>query len=359
MVRFFVSLTCMLGLFSAATDSLGEVVVLRNGNLLEGRTEVLGDQVLIDTGTSQLRLARRDVEQIGNSRVEAYELRRQAMVHPSADGHAALAEWCLRNDMLPQAAREINDARTRHPDHRALPELQARMAAAIRRMNQPATPEPVSPAVTSVAENQELAELERLAASLDPEVIERFTRNIQPIVVHNCGTAGCHAGDAAGEFRLNRDLVHGMANRRSTLRNLQATLSQVDRQNSLASPLLVVPAAAHGDLPGPVFRGRKEPLFDKMVDWANLVAGVTPASPVVPAYLPQALPDDDLLPPSAYLDGPPSMGGATPPNPDESAHFWEVGEQPTVKMAPTQIGGPAPVRDEFDPEIFNRRFGRP
>ncbi len=343
---------------AAATYSPGEVVVLRNGNLLEGRAEVLGGQVLVDTETSQLRLARRDVEQIVESRAAAYELRRQSIVHPSADQHAALAEWCLRNDMLPQAAREINDARSRDPDHRALPELQSRMAAAMRRLNQPTTSPTVATTVTSVAENQELVELERLAASLDAEVIEQFTRNIQPIVVNNCGIAGCHSGERAGKFQLNRDLVHGMANRRSTLRNLQATLAQIDLQNTLASPLLVVPAAAHGSLPGPVFRGRKEPLLEKMADWAHTVGGnQSAANPtVMPAQYQPAFVENDLLPPSAYLEIAPVDNSA---NENQSAHFWELGERRPPKTAPTQIDGPAPVRDEFDPEVFNRQFGRP
>ena len=353
-------LAVFAALLPAGTPLRGEIVMLRNGSLIEGEVEVLGSQIMVETSASRMRLSRSEVDDVVASRQDAYEKKRARIVHPTAEKHLQLARWCLRQELWAQAARELLDARTRDPAHPALTDLERRLAVQLQAARRPQTPaEDTSPQVPMDADG-ELRELEELAAQLDPQAIEQFTRQIQPILVNGCGAANCHGSEVGGQFQLNRDWVRNMANRRSTLRNLRSTLELVDRDNPAASRLLVVPAAAHANLNGPVFRGRREPLQDRLSDWAYLASGVELEAEDASEFGPL----DRAVVPAGYG---PAQGTALPDIPDglngepviddlpEAAHFWER-EGAAIRTAPKLIEGPAPIRDEFDAEIFNRQF---
>lgn len=335
-----------------------QVVVLRNGSSLQGEVYPLGDYYRVRTATTEVRLAARDVERVAPTLVDAYDARRAERKVWTADDHLRMAAWCIRQELWPQAAREINDARVMEPSHGALQLFEHRLkmaAEAAERRAQGVTPEPVEKVLASDnAEKQEMAELGQLAEGLPPGALEEFTRNVQPLLVNNCTLAGCHSMNDERSFRLNRDVVHGMGNRRSTLRNLKAVMEAIDAETIDASPLLVMSGKAHGGMVQPAFTGHREKLHGRLVEWARKATGqaVEPATAELPAEG-QALPDGAVVPATREE-------GADLPPVEEDLHFWETDGAGQKIKGETQRGAqlkPFTPRDEFDPEIFNRQQG--
>lgn len=372
-----------------------QVVVLRNGNVLHGEVYSLGDQYRVVTKVSEIRLWVREVERIAPTLTEAYEAKRLEVRPGSPEDHLRLAAWAIRQEMWPQAAREINDARTLAPQHPALPGFDVRLIMASRaaqRRDQPAPPEQSVAEVAERAGAAELAELTAMAGSLPAGTVEEFTRTIQPILVHNCSTAGCHHTSDSRSLRFNRDLLHGMANQRSTLRNLMATLQAIDRENIERSELLVVPASAHGGLSTPVFTGHRRQLHDRLVQWVYTATGQEPPTAAGEVAedgpAPQELASNALVAADRYTANQASanlpLRAATDPQPiaeeglretegttesqeatappSDRFHFWQVDADGKPIESTQQRGARlkqlAP-RDEFDPAIFNRLHQEP
>ena len=201
--------------------------------------------------------------------------------------------------------------------------------------------------------------------------MEQFTRKVQPVLVNGCTTSGCHQPGGKQSFQLDRAMLHGLSNRRSTLRNLEATLALVDRHAPQQSDLLVVPREPHGGMGGPVFGPRQEQLATHLADWVAVVTGSSVPDAATTAGQPQ--PHE----PSVYERMPDRLA-----EPIRRVPFHAGGVQPAVATAgatgesagvvtaghevESLLGPPRPLqygaqlttwqaKDPFDPEIFNRR----
>lgn len=344
-----------------------QVVVLRNGSVVEGEVVSLGDYYRVTTAATEMRLASRDVERLTSTLIEAYDAKRADIRQPQADDHLRLAAWCIRQELWPQAAREINDARVLEPDHRALTTFEQRLATAARAAERRALPnDPQAAAETSdaeVASMNELANLGAVASSLPAGSLEDFTRHIQPLLVNNCTLAGCHGPTDQRSFKLNRDMLHGIGNRRSTLRNLEATLRAIDPNQVDQSPLLLKAAMAHGTMDVPAFGVHHAKLHARLVEWTYKVTGTEVPQPEPAAGAASGGTAEDPL-----LDLPSEEGGEVAPQSPASAppattpagrpYFWEVDESGEAIEGELQRGAALQKftpRDEFDPEIFNRQ----
>jgi hypothetical protein len=211
-------------------------------------------------------------------------------------------------------------------------------------------------------------------------VVEMFTRKVQPVLVNSCSMSGCHQTGGKLSFQLDRALLRGEANRRTTMHNLEATLALIDRAHPDQSPLLTVPRKSHGGTTGPVFGPRQQQAFKHVVDWVAVV--VPPAEP------PAAIADAAVTPieSNSAAGVVNASAGAAVVNADgESATNQFAADMPAqdARRAPTrgrsavraaaatdddslmtlrpphrlQYGVQAKSwqpRDAFDPEIFNR-----
>lgn len=355
-----------------ATAQTTQVVVLRNGNILEGQVDRLGDSYRVLTGVSEIRLASRDVERVVPTLFDAYACKRIEVREDSASDHIALAMWCIRHEIWPQAMAELEAARKIQPNHPDIVYLERRIEVASQaamRAAELATLTKVEPApVDSEQKAAELAQLEKLAATLPPGALQDFSRHIQPILVNGCAVVGCHSSEDDRQFRLNRDLVRGVANRESTLKNLQAVWSVIDHQTPDYSPLLLQPAVPHGGLPKPVFGGSRQKVHDRLKEWVLLATGkAQPAPTVDPNAVQLAGHQAPVLPGQPSAIDPAAVQPATVP--EEEMHFWEdpdAGAPPEASMphvrTPIRQGAdikPFEPRDEFDPELFNRQQASP
>jgi hypothetical protein len=167
----------------------------------------------------------------------------------------------------------------------------------------------------------------------------------------------------AQAFQIDRALLRGEANRRTTMHNLEAALALVDRAHPNQSRLLTVPRKSHGGTAGPIFGPRQEQAFKHLVDWVAIVVPPPPEAPKPVAAVGTADSADVSV---TQIDA-----GAAAAPPQDSVHF-PTRRHSAVRAASAtdddmsmtlrtphrlQLGAQLKSwqpRDDFDPEIFNR-----
>ena len=344
--RFLGAMALALAICLAASAADEEVVVLRSGGVLHGKISVRGERYVVTRANSVVDVSAPQVLLVAHSMEDAYQQQRQQLPHDTSEAHLALAEWCLRYDLLKPAERELADARRLDPRDPRIFLLARRLAVA----KEPKTPQPAQAASTPHDDSKskdELHELELLVKELPPGVVERFTRKVQPLLVNSCTTSGCHQRASQQDFHLDRAVLHGLSNRRITLRNLVATLALVDRDAPQQSDLLSIPRRTHGGLDRPIFGPRQESQLTQLVDWVGLVTETSVASEPM-----AVLPDEEAV--AIQPLGPHGQRERTPRFDEPQQSLRPKGE---VKFG-AEIKRWQP-KDEFDPEIFNRNKPAP
>lgn len=333
-----------------------DVVVLRSGGVLHGAVSVSGERYVITSSNSVVDVPAPQVLLVAHSMEDAYQQQRRKLPADVAEAHLGLADWCLRYELLEPAKQELTDARR-------LDARDPRVGLLERRLTLASTPKAALPAQAPPnprddnASNEELAKLIAAVRDLPPGAVERFTRKVQPLLVNSCTTSGCHQAGGQQNFQLDRAVLHGLANRRITLRNLVATLELVDDGAPQNSELVKMLRHKHGGMDHPIFGSRQEPQLTQILDWVDLVAqGDARTDPSIAQSKNQAPPikpsnlfgDSEYdLPPSRFLDRevtPASFDGSAP------SEF----PQSKVKFG-AEIKPVWQPKDEFDPEIFNRQ----
>lgn len=331
-----------------ARQSAAGVLVLRNGNVLSGVVHRQGSHYRIENEGSVLQIPASQVEMACASLVDAYEQRRRQRVGNATDAHLELARWCLRHGLLAEAAREILDARADDPGHPALRtlDLQLQQGLADEASRQQREREGVALAAhTEPAAPEEIAQPERMIDP-KPEVQEKFVRSIQPMLIHGCTTSGCHTPNSRQTMELDRWALEGSGIPTLIRKNLEQVLAQVDVEDPASSPLMRRARQAHG------LRGTRlsTPLAPYqtaiLMDWLNEAAGVAPepSTTNTPAVGQNAGPN--LTAASAEAEG-----EVTEAMVDEAARELLNRGKEKTRTAFTP-------RDQFDPEIFNRRRAR-
>lgn len=353
-------------------------MVLQNGEVLKGRVTKAGDFYRVAVEGGEIRLRSAEVDFVCRDIKEVYQRKRAQLVFGTAEEHANLARWLQRHGLLDEAARELAVASELDPWHPLIPLVKRRLEASLAPPESSAAGQQrdtVDPSVSSVSS----AELDRMTRELPRSTVETFTRTIQPLLSNRCATTACHGPGCENSFSFRRLPYGGFPSRRTTQRNLHATLEWVDRSHPADSKLLTIPAAAHGET-GPIFGNHDAQLVWRLRAWVERLAhagasgnsavfGRHPAPSPAPATgVVQAL----HVSPSA---DPGEEGSAValadfsaeviPPN-SQPPRSWPRASQdnfPTPFGQPDkpamQRGGRIPEFipvDPFDPAIFNRRF---
>jgi hypothetical protein len=299
------------------------LLVLQNGEVFAGRVTWAGDSYYVQTPGRQLTFARQNVLLIAQSMPDAYRQRREALRPTDWQGHQELAAWCIKHEMLDEAARELDTAEETSPGHAttirlrgALDILRQRRAAAAASRPAPGPP----------ATRRDDA-LDRLVESLPDGVVGTFTKSIQPLLVNGCAATACHGPSSTADYRLVRIDPRQAASRYATLRNLEATLKLINREASQASPLLTVPRAPHATAKSAIYGSRNAAQYDQLEAWVKRVAG------------------DSNEPDS------------------KTASRTRKDAKSKSAVATTDANRPpasvAPAVDPFDPSAFNQRQGTP
>jgi hypothetical protein len=370
------------------------VLLLNNGELIEGTITAAGDRYdvqlkdgQIHVRTSQVALLARDVQ-------ECYRHRRAEIQFGRVRDYLELAEWCLRNGLLDGAQQEIAAAKAADATHPKIPLVETRLRLAREKSSAIKLPTPREP---KPQQNTPLHQppnqpnpvqppLEVVLGNLRPGAVETFTNNVQPLLLNYCARSGCHSSPSSA-MRLERMPPNRHSGRSTTQRNLSAVLAVINRDNPPGSKLLTVPIRPHGGSDRVIFTDRQQSQYKQLVHWVYQVAGparrtaqptprqrtapslerdpnsdprtvgattpvaATAAAGTAPRPLP-SMPESDSAGASKRLPG-----AATPNTP---ASFSDDSRQGQPPSAP-QPAAAAPYRpkDPFDPEIFNRRYSNP
>ncbi|HEY2759306.1 MAG TPA: hypothetical protein VGI75_01145, partial [Pirellulales bacterium] len=167
---------------------LPRLVVLRNGEVLAGQVSRDGDRTIVATEGTEIRLSPREVDFVCQTLDEAYAVQQNRVMAGRIEDHLNLADWCLRHELLGDAAREITAAMEIDPKNRRVTLLDDRLRRAL-------LPEPIKTPgneTASAARPVSTEGLERLVRSLPTSTVETFTATIQPMLLNYCATAGCH-----------------------------------------------------------------------------------------------------------------------------------------------------------------------
>jgi len=341
------------------------VLVLTNGNAMPGRITQEGEYYsLAINEDSVIRMPAERVAFACKSLEEAY-LRQKARVGTTTlSDHVELANWCLGLKLWEEAAYHHAIAMRSGPEHPDVVRLDRLYQVKLDERNHVGKVERVQ---YSLPINRPEAMLEEVGSdepdpSLSPKVVQYYTSTVQPLMLNSCAASRCHAENSENAFRLVEFENVRSIPRRMTVRNMNAALGFIDYDQPQKSPLLLQSATRHGDGTAPNLSPQQ---LRSIQAWVFAAAqgqkpmrkpadsSVVPASFDAPASVPKALKN-----PGPAMSKPLP---ATPPNPvfGGNANAGMGGRERPYRSIP-QKGVPdkkkPEVRDEFDPELFNRKF---
>ena len=342
------------------------VLVLRNGRVVRGEITQVGDRFIVAIGdTDEVAVPVASVDLQCDSLEEAYR-RRSERLSPAATAaiHLALADWCLTNGLLPQAAEQLMVAQQLEPENAEVARFERRLHLAARHGETPAAAHSAKTAAGPVKLEPQ-ADLDQFTRGLPSGTLEHFTSGIQPLLVNRCGASGCHGPNAESEYRLARPMAGRLASRRLTQRNLYASMQFVDKEKPLSSQLILQATQAHGKSRQAPIDVRETESLRQLAHWLSRFQQ-TPTQPANPETPPTVLsqPDTAIDSDVRLVDHQEPLASSIEEEDEEGDEVLPPArEPPPGKSSRSTTDTPAPptaagVTDPFDPDIFNRRHHR-
>lgn len=244
------------------------LVLLRNGQILQGKITRTGDRYLVWLADGEIRLAADQVELVCRNMEDGYRKKREKTELTRAEDRVRLAEWCLEHKLWDYADVELKMAATIEPSHPRLKLLTRRLELG----RNPPKFQATEPAPAAVADQgPSAAELDRLVRDMPEGTVETFTQKIQPLLVNHCSAAACHGPRSETRLSFLRSSQQQVPNRRLTQRNLYSALQWIDADRLEASPLLTLSLSPHGGGKTPVFSNNEAWQFQQLAQWASNV----------------------------------------------------------------------------------------
>jgi hypothetical protein len=223
------------------------ILVLRTGRVMKGRIKKISTGWLVSTNRGNAVIPFGQVHFDADDLNAAYLRLRIQNGRPTVASHLRLAEWCLSQNILAEAARELRDALEKDSANETARLMLNRVDNEIRRRT-PREPEAERPSDVVILTNRqiEVADDEvRSLSGLSPETAREFVASIQPLLLNKCGNARCHGPAAKNDFQLTR-LRSGVSNSRVVSeRNLAAVLKDLQPSPGGRTRILQVMRGTH------------------------------------------------------------------------------------------------------------------
>ena len=373
----------------------GKVLVLDNGNILEGNIELHGEQYRIERAVGEVWVPAGKGMRLCVDWQEAFAAMAAQANLLDPDEHMRLARWCQLHNLRELALAEVTTVLQFQPGNQEAKQMKGNLERVLSEEKTPA----ILPG--QVCKGPAVPKMDISSAS-----VALFATRVQPILMNTC--VSCHSNGKGGNFQLVRSCEGGQ--RAATQRNLAAVVAQIDVERPNISPLLIRSVSPHGinKLPpikshsvpyntleewvqqlladNPQLRAEKEPLglakstipearampilpamTKEPVEQPRIVPSfVSDANPALPELENRAVPKFTMPTPPAIAREIRTPGGAevvtakhswsvenkTPPPPKSSQPAAEI-----VQTAFSEQGTVTPAEpvDEFDPAYFNQQ----
>ena len=341
----------------------GKVLLLKNGNVMEGDIEKVGTQMCIRRGTSEVWIDLDKTARLCADWDDAYAHMQTLLKMDSATERVKLARWCLLYRLNDKALQQASQALQLQPNHREAKQLVAMLERAQKEpppkssVPAEAAPAPVPP---SPAPNMDVV----------AETLIHFTTRVQPILMNTC--ASCHATGHGGNFRLDR--VADAGQKAATRQNLNMVLAYLDLERPAISPLLLKAVEVHGNGPLSPLKDRGAKPFQTMQQWIEQTIARNPQLKDYHAARKAKSSAEGKIAaestPGAEAASAPKTTPVTPltGSADKTAELWkrkieadrlaQVAKVNPPRVEPTvvsQTSTALPASDPFDPAEFNQR----
>ena len=95
----------------------GQIILLKNRQILRGEIALYGDRYLITQPHSEIRLQRDQVEHICHDLQEAYRYLQHQIRFGEASDHLQLAQWCVDENLFREARLQLEQGMFKRPNH--------------------------------------------------------------------------------------------------------------------------------------------------------------------------------------------------------------------------------------------------
>jgi hypothetical protein len=232
------------------------VLVLRTGRVMKGRIKKISTGWLVSTNRGNAVIPFEQVHFDSDDLSDAYLRLRIQNGRPTVASHLRLAEWCLSQNILAEAARELRDALEKDPSNETARLMLNRVDNEIRRRTpqEPEAQEPTDVVILTERTVEVAATEVRSLAGLSPDSAREFVASIQPLLLNKCGNARCHGTAAKNDFKLTRLRTGASNSRIVSERNLAAVLNNLQPKPNSRPRLLKIIRGTH--VGKTIFNGR-------------------------------------------------------------------------------------------------------
>ncbi|MCH8828204.1 MAG: hypothetical protein IID45_01365 [Planctomycetes bacterium] len=249
------------------SKEINGILLLRNGRVVDGRITQSAVGFVVELSHGSMMIPYSLVRFRAASRDHAYRKLHTMMPRRSLRSNLGLARWCISNRLYKQAQAEIREALSIEPGNTFALRMQRRLDVLL---------DPDASGTSAVkktlAERLMAPEVKSLAG-LSRHTARQYISKIQPILMNNCATAGCHGPAAENGFRLSRIRLNSGNRRGRSEQNLAVAFKFIDPKRPEQSPLLTKPSGNHGRRGRSVYRGRAGTRQRELLrQWIRVVA---------------------------------------------------------------------------------------
>jgi hypothetical protein len=335
-----------------AAPRVQAMILLRNGEVIGGRITHDDGLYIVDLPNGRIRIKQADVDLVCRNLEEGYRRKRAVIQVGNVHDHLDLAQWCMRHNLFGLATVELADATAADPKNPMIAALRHRLKMA---MEPPPPADPRSRKLLMPGPSND--ELDRMVRGMPHGAVETFTQSVQPLLLNNCATAGCHGPQSQTGLRLWHIASSRPSSRRTTQRNLYSALQFIDRENPSASRLLTAATKPHGTVLHPIIGEHQVLQYQRLMDWVSQMA--RPESAEQPESVVRRGPPEVTEPPDEAAPGPLPKDAGKPRLLTGTARRRsprDVGAPGKAAKGATPASFDQPA-DPTDPEGFNRRYG--
>jgi hypothetical protein len=245
------------------------VLLFRSGRTAQGQVKQTDTHYVVERSVGKIEVPKAHVEAIFHDLDEVYRYKAKRIDDTDPEQHRRLADWCLLENLPDRAVQELERAASLSPDPKRYESLLQGVRRSIEAAKSTPTPREPDPPVEPPIRSEGQARL--TGRALSPELVSRFTIQVQPMLARSCGAAGCHDAARHNGLVVRRSPRPSL---RTTQLNLDSVLAHVDGDDFELSPVLTFATRAHGQSTNsPLARGAEDPALATLYDWLRDAIG--------------------------------------------------------------------------------------